>query len=421
MDADEFELINLLIEQNEDIRLVAVGDDDQNIYEFRGSSSAHLADLTKRENARKFELIENYRSKQNLVAFSNAFVQKLANRLKETVIVAFQKEAGKIKLVQHTSSRLVAPLVADLKSQGLRGSTCVLATRNVDALQITGLLLKSGLKAKLIQTNDGFNLFNIIEIRYFFNLVVLSGDKIVISDDHWHQSLSSLRRQFAKSDKLELVLSLLQAFSDFNTKKKYVSDLEVHIRESKLEDFYATDSETIYVSTIHKAKGKEFDNVFLMLENFKLRSQETLRQIYVAITRAKTNLTIHSNGHEFEGVAVHGMERIFNSTQYLAPEQFLMHLGLADVWIDYFISKQNHISQLSCGDILKFNGTELTDQNNQSIVRLSQKCKSDLTAQLSKGYQLKSGRVNFVLFYKKENVDEEFLVVLPELLLEKVI
>ena len=35
MDANEFELINVFIERNEDIRVIAVGDDDQNIYEFR--------------------------------------------------------------------------------------------------------------------------------------------------------------------------------------------------------------------------------------------------------------------------------------------------------------------------------------------------------------------------------------------------
>ena len=35
MDAHEFALINALMEQNEEMRVIAVGDDDQNIYEFR--------------------------------------------------------------------------------------------------------------------------------------------------------------------------------------------------------------------------------------------------------------------------------------------------------------------------------------------------------------------------------------------------
>jgi ATP-dependent DNA helicase RecQ len=71
--------------------------------------------------------------------------------------------------------------------------------------------------------------------------------------------------------------------------------LEVFIRESKLEDFFNDNGETIFVSTIHKAKGKEFDNVFLMLENFNPATDEAKRQLYVAMTRAKKNLTVHLN------------------------------------------------------------------------------------------------------------------------------
>jgi len=67
----------------------------------------------------------------------------------------------------------------------------------------------------------------------------------------------------------------------------------VFIRESKLEDFLGDDGETIFVSTIHKAKGKEFENVFIMLENCDLSSDEKKRPLYVAMTRAKQNLFIH--------------------------------------------------------------------------------------------------------------------------------
>ena len=74
MDANEFALINALMEQNEEMRVIAVGDDDQNIFEFRGASSEYMSLIE--QKAVKYELIENYRSKSNLVDFTNQFVKK---------------------------------------------------------------------------------------------------------------------------------------------------------------------------------------------------------------------------------------------------------------------------------------------------------------------------------------------------------
>ena len=50
----EFELIKTLMEQNENLRVIAVGDDDQNIYAFRGSNSRYLKELLKEEGLKKF-------------------------------------------------------------------------------------------------------------------------------------------------------------------------------------------------------------------------------------------------------------------------------------------------------------------------------------------------------------------------------
>ena len=45
MDEHEFALVKALMAVNDDMRIIAVGDDDQNIYEFRGSNSAYLKTL----------------------------------------------------------------------------------------------------------------------------------------------------------------------------------------------------------------------------------------------------------------------------------------------------------------------------------------------------------------------------------------
>ena len=76
---------------------------------------------------------------------------------------------------------------------------------------------------------------------------------------------------------------------------RYKSDLDVFIGSRNWKISMVRMGETILVSTIHKAKGKEFDNVFLMLEDFDPATDEAKRLLYVAMTRAKRKLTIHLN------------------------------------------------------------------------------------------------------------------------------
>jgi len=297
MDEDEFRLINTLMEQNEEMRVIAVGDDDQNIYEFRGASSKHLEQFVRVNKAVKHELVENFRSKSNLVNFTNQFVKQIQHRLKSTPIIPKQTDNGKIRLVRYYSNHLIIPVVTDILTTGLTGTTCVLTKTNEEALQITGLLLKNGMQAKLIQSNDGFSLYNVLEVRFFLTQLKQSDDVFIISDDVWKNAVRELANRFRNSTKLDLCMNMIKDFEETNPRKKYKSDLETFIRESKLEDFFSGNGETIFVSTIHKAKGKEFDNVYLMLDNFNPSTDEARRQLYVAMTRAKQNLTVHLNSN----------------------------------------------------------------------------------------------------------------------------
>src|SRR5699024_3652337 len=139
MDADEFELIKALMEFNEEMRVIAVGDDDQNIYEFRGSDSKYLEKLMNMESAVTHELLKNYRSKSNLVHLANQYVKRIARRLKHNPIIANQLDNGKIKIVKHKSKNLILPLVKDVFNTDLSGTCCILTWKNKEALQIIGL------------------------------------------------------------------------------------------------------------------------------------------------------------------------------------------------------------------------------------------------------------------------------------------
>lgn len=420
MNADEFALINTLIEQNEEMRVIAVGDDDQNIYEFRGASSKYLEQFIVERNAAKHELIENYRSKTNLVEFTNGFVKKIRHRLKESPISAKQTDNGNIKLVRYQNGNLISPLVQDILTTGLAGTTCVLTKTNDEALQITGLLLKNGIQAKLIQSNEGFSLQNLLEVRFLLNEINMGDDVKIISDEVWANAKGEMRKRFQQSSKLEVCNNLIKLFEDTNSKKKYKSDLEVFVRESKLEDFYNENGETIFVSTIHKAKGKEFDNVFIMLENFNATTDEAKRQLYVAMTRAKRNLTLHLNGDYLENIIVENLEVVEDKETHLPPSELAMHLSFKDVWLDYFITRQHLISQLISGDTLTINGDECINVKGQSVLKFSKQLLNTIESVRQKGYCLKQAKVNFIVYWKKEGAEQESKIILPELCFEKI-
>jgi len=415
MDGDEFALINTLMEQNEDMGVIAVGDDDQNIYGFRGASSKYLIQFIEKKNAVKYELIENYRSKNNLVEFTNQFVKKIKHRLKNIPITAKQTDNGRIKVVSYKSNNLITPVVHDVSTSTLTGTTCVLTKTNEEALQITGLLLKNGMQAKLIQTNDEFGLQNILEVRFFLNQLNLAADVFVISDDIWDNAKKELRNKFQNSTKLEVCNNIIKDFEVTNPGKKYKSDLEVFIRESKLEDFFNENGETIFVSTIHKAKGKEFETVFLMLENINPATDEIRRQLYVAMTRAKQNLIIHLNGNYLDNIAAENLERIEDRRTYLLPNEMVMHLTYKDVWLDHFISRQHLISQLVSGESLIINGDDLLNSNGKSILKFSRQFLNKIEKTKQSGYLPKEVKVGFILFWKKEDSKHEIKIILPEI------
>ncbi|AEY64880.1 RecQ family ATP-dependent DNA helicase [Clostridium sp. BNL1100] len=419
MDANEFELISALMEYNEEMRVIAVGDDDQNIYEFRGASSKYLKILINEKNAMLYELVENHRSKSNLVHFSNQFVKRIPNRLKNTPIIAVQKDMGKIKLVKYRSCNLITPLVNNILREGLVGSTCVLTKMNEEALHIAGLLVKNGIQAKLIQSNDGFNLYNLLEVRFFLSQLNLYDDIYMISDDVWAGAKRRLIEQFPNNPNLETCVNLIKDFEAVNPRNKYKSDLEIFIRESKLEDFFSENMEKIFVSTIHKAKGREFDNVFLMLDRFNIGTDEAVRQLYVAMTRAKRNLTVHYNGNYLDSIKAEGLHIIEDFGEYQPPGQFAMQLTFRDVWLDFFMSCQNLISELNSGDILAVDEDCCRNSRGQAVLRFSKQFINQIKSIKQKNYLPKAAKIRFIIYWKKETLDCEIRIILPELYFER--
>lgn len=417
---DEYHLVKTLMDNNEELRVIAVGDDDQNIYEFRGSNSKYLLQLLQENSSGKIELLENFRSKKNIVQLSNKLSSQIQNRLKSSEIIAMQQVSGELKLVQHSGKNLMVPLINQLVECNLIGSTCVLTKTNEEALQIAGIIQKKGLAVKLIQSNDGFNLIHLREISFFYHTVVSTNESYTISDECWDETKRKTIQQFKESNKLFILQNLLAAFEKIHPKIKYKSDLSLFISESKLEDFYSNQTDIIHVSTIHKAKGKEYDNVFLLLQKFTTHTDTDKRLLYVAISRAKNNLYIHFNNPSTIFTKGDDINLIHDTTIYPEINEIYLQLNHKDVWLSYFENCQAQINLVQSGDKLLYKDGICCNRKNEPILRFSKQFLDKLELLFKQNYSIKTITVNFMIYWHNDQSAKEILIVLPIIQLTKI-
>lgn len=417
---EEFELIQLLTEKNEDMRVLLVGDDDQNIFEWRGASTTCMRWFLKEKKARPYTLIDNYRSKEAIVSFANEFVKSIRNRLKTKPIISKQGKGGSVRIIQYSSQHLAVPLVEDLWQASHEGSSCVLTRTNEEAMLISGLLRKCGYPVKLVQSNDGFPLNNLLELRFLSDCILNhQPDHPQINKEHFESCVQQVQRQFHASSKIALVLQAIIQFRKTYPKRMYKTDWRSFLAESKLEEFYTTEISTIFVSTIHKAKGKEFDNVFLLLNHHKSLTEEDKRLLYVAITRAKNHLHIHTNNNCFKG-SRHVTDHVFDESVFDLPPTLLLQLRHEDVWLSSFQNRhtQRCIQRLLPGMPLQFTDDGFgCSYNGCIVIRFSNNFKEQLKQYWSKGYQLHAACVQAVVYWQDD--EKEVRIVLPEVELVK--
>ena len=93
---DQYDLISALAgrtlpEEDDKISLFAVGDDDQNIYAFSGSSTEFIHRFESDYGARPAFLTDNYRSTANIIAASNAVIEPARKRMKTMHPIAINR------------------------------------------------------------------------------------------------------------------------------------------------------------------------------------------------------------------------------------------------------------------------------------------------------------------------------------------
>ena len=105
--------------------IMAVGDDDQAIYEFQGALSTNLVDFQKHYEANVIPLVENYRSTQEILDFSRKIINQAPDRFADKELIAHKEAPNTSQITRHEflSSDMeyafVAQKIADLIKDGV--------------------------------------------------------------------------------------------------------------------------------------------------------------------------------------------------------------------------------------------------------------------------------------------------------------
>lgn len=391
MSTDDFRLVKALMKRNEEMRVIAVGDDDQNIYAFRGSDSKHLQSLITDYHATHYELTENYRSDRTIVDYANLFAKQIPNRMKQKPIVAVSNEEGTVR----------APKSIHHPEFGIdSGKTAILTVTNEQTLQMAHLLRLQGKHVRLIQATDSFRFINLVEVRYFFKQLGNCQDGS-ISPKQWNEAKQHTVETYSTSKCLSILKQFLADF-EATHKSYYHNDLREFALESNIEDFITDGGKAFFVSTIHKAKGREFDTVHLLLGGIQRMDSDMLRAIYVGITRAKHHLYI------------------YNDTSFLISQPSIaLSLSMHDVWLDFFRNRIEQVLRLRSGDKMKYVNGYLLSEKGEYISRLSTSMRDRMNEHKEKGYIVTDAEVSFVLAWRPPQENQEIAVCLANLVLSK--
>ena len=441
MSKDDYALVTALMKANEEMRVIAVGDDDQNIYEFRGSNSLYLYELTQTEHSRFFEMTENYRSFRHIVEAANDFARNIRQRIKSAPIISMSQEDGEVRIVKHPYEiqekrvYMYQPILEDVirlqtsnNQKATDGSSdkknetiSILTQTNEEAVIMLALLHSHGIKAKLMQSMDGLRFWNLAEVRYFLKKIDQSLKETkspIIPDDIWETAKHQTYQKYASSLALQYLHRSLQIFEQTN-RAKYYSDLKEFVFESSVEDFCDITESDIVVSTIHKAKGHEFDHVLMLITHPEHPTDEILRRYYVGMTRAKQTLTIHTNGNLFD--TLHTAQHLYDAQAYDEPNEIVLQLSHKDVNLGFSKPHKDTILSLRSGMPLTYHDHCLClPSTSRDIAQFSIKMNEKIGKWELKGYKITTAKIRFIVAWKSKDApkdEKESAIVLADLVM----
>jgi ATP-dependent DNA helicase RecQ len=434
--SQEWLLIQTIIEKAQGIRVIAVGDDDQNIYEFRGASNKNMLEFKNKYDATKYSLSNNYRSTSHIVKFNNCLLNRIPNRLKETQLQSTKNQefSEKVELIRYTDGQknLELPLVNRLIKDNRLGIRAVLTRTNKEAHMIYILLKDAGVKSKLITSFDSFSLDHLFEFRKFTNyLNSKKNDAGVILHQDWQNAKKKFIKSYDSIPNFETYFNIILNFEKNYGDYMLSVDWYEYLRQIKMEDVINPDKDSIMVTTIHKSKGKEFDHVYLLLDNYQYQKTEAKRALYVGMTRAKKTMQLHCNSPFFDSFPNHLYERKEFTRETFKPMYFEIILGHKDINLgdQKYKWTKSTIETLTTGETLiastkKFGTNEakaLAKTNGKHVLVFSRKfLEKEYDLFTKDGYRISEACVEYLVYWYDSENNEEHKIVLPKIRFQKI-
>ncbi len=258
-------------------RLVAVGDDRQGVFLFRGATADALDQIQAEWNAKILPLTTSYRSCRAVEPLVRGFVEDFR--------------------VHETNAEGVVHQVMPMDLGALRGGDAVLCRNTAPLVETAYKLIKAGVGAKIVGREIGEGLVSIV------NRMKARGiDRLLVKLAEWRD------REYAKAvakgqegkaetvvDKHDAIVAVIESLQETS---RTVPALVTRIRSLFEDD--ANGGKIVRLSTVHRAKGLEWDRVFIMqaglIPSVYARREDQLQQernlAYVAMTRARKELFI---------------------------------------------------------------------------------------------------------------------------------
>jgi len=410
-----FELVKAIYEaQEKDMRIIAVGDDDQCINVHAGADVRFIDRFEKEFGQdeegnslyRQYELLTNFRSDRNIVQYANDFISRVKSRYKQHPLQAFSKEGGNVTVHTCLSQNLIIPAVELVKAYEEQKNIAILAYTNDEVMQVYSLLEEAGIGARFIIDREKFHLNGVIEIVEFDKAIsAMVGDEPLYTEEIFEQALKLVESKFGGSKNLDLLRKVIDRFM-FESQDYYVSQWLAYLGEIKLEDFIEY-GKAVTVSTIHKSKGMEFGKVIMLVKDTP-KTDEQKRLYYVGMTRTKHELTILRSGNEnFEKKAF--VTYRYDTNEYRQEQKVVtLVMSLGDVNLGYRGYHHFHDFSLIAGTEVKFETREKQNTlciiyKNKSIGCFSKVFHQKMIGYFSEGYRIEAAVIDFVVVWKNKD------------------